>query len=245
MIKFFRKIRQNLLLENKTGKYFKYAIGEIILVVIGILIALQINNWNNQQRDNQSELKYLNQIKNSLRDNDLILKERIESDKRILKIGEHLSNHIKSQKVLNDSIKQIFVILQYDQMVSFNMAAFENLKNEGLSFITNDDIKFEIINIHDQELKYIQNIFANQFENYLSGVVNPFFSKNFEWGLKEKKIVVEPNDYQNLLKNKELNNIITALNTYRNFAISNYSDTQKKIKELIIKLEKEINKLNE
>jgi hypothetical protein len=49
MIKFFRKIRQNLLMENKTGKYFKYAIGEIILVVIGILIALQINNWNNKR----------------------------------------------------------------------------------------------------------------------------------------------------------------------------------------------------
>jgi hypothetical protein len=46
MIKFFRKIRQNLLMENKTGKYFKYAIGEIVLVVVGILIALQINNWN-------------------------------------------------------------------------------------------------------------------------------------------------------------------------------------------------------
>ena len=46
MIKFFRKIRQNLLMENKTGKYFKYAIGEIVLVVIGIFIALSINNWN-------------------------------------------------------------------------------------------------------------------------------------------------------------------------------------------------------
>ncbi|MDY7396673.1 DUF6090 family protein [Aureibaculum sp. 2210JD6-5] len=49
MIKFFRKIRQNLLLEGKTGKYFKYAIGEIVLVVIGILIALSINNWNQKQ----------------------------------------------------------------------------------------------------------------------------------------------------------------------------------------------------
>ena len=46
MIKFFRKIRQNLLSEGKSRKYFKYAIGEIVLVVIGILIALQINNWN-------------------------------------------------------------------------------------------------------------------------------------------------------------------------------------------------------
>jgi len=51
MIKFFRKIRQNLLMENKTGKYFKYAIGEIILVVIGILIALSINNWNGNRKN--------------------------------------------------------------------------------------------------------------------------------------------------------------------------------------------------
>jgi len=46
MIKLFRNIRQNLIMENKTGKYLKYAIGEIVLVVIGILIALSINDWN-------------------------------------------------------------------------------------------------------------------------------------------------------------------------------------------------------
>jgi len=51
MIKFFRKIRQNLLMENKTGKYLKYAIGETVLVVIGLLIALQINNWNEKQNN--------------------------------------------------------------------------------------------------------------------------------------------------------------------------------------------------
>lgn len=55
MIKFFRKIRQNLLSEGKTGKYLKYASGEIVLVVIGILIALQINNWNEQSNENIKE----------------------------------------------------------------------------------------------------------------------------------------------------------------------------------------------
>ncbi len=58
MIKFFRKIRQNLLSEGKTGKYFKYAIGEIVLVVIGILIALQINNWN-ENKNNNAKIKTL------------------------------------------------------------------------------------------------------------------------------------------------------------------------------------------
>ena len=59
MIKFFRHLRQNLLMENKTGQYFKYAIGEIVLVVIGILIALQVNNWNETRKslNKASELK--------------------------------------------------------------------------------------------------------------------------------------------------------------------------------------------
>ena len=62
MIKFFRKIRQNLLMENKTGKYFKYAIGEIVLVVIGILIALSINNWNEMRKSNIEERSALDNI---------------------------------------------------------------------------------------------------------------------------------------------------------------------------------------
>ncbi len=64
MIKFFRKIRYDLMEKNKTGKYFKYAIGEIVLVVIGILIALQINNWNEKTRKyNAIAQNYLNSLK--------------------------------------------------------------------------------------------------------------------------------------------------------------------------------------
>ncbi|EAZ79294.1 DUF6090 family protein [Algoriphagus machipongonensis] len=72
MIKFFRKIRQNLLSEGKTGKYLKYAIGEIILVVIGILMAVQINNWNENRKNNI--------IKQSLLENLIVdLKKDIEN----------------------------------------------------------------------------------------------------------------------------------------------------------------------
>ena len=58
MIKFFRRIRQRLLSENKFSKYLLYAIGEIVLVVIGILIALQINNWNEDKKNNRLEEAY-------------------------------------------------------------------------------------------------------------------------------------------------------------------------------------------
>ena len=64
MIKFFRKIRYDLMEKNKTGKYLKYAIGEIVLVVIGILIALSINNWNESRKiGNKKQELILNLIR--------------------------------------------------------------------------------------------------------------------------------------------------------------------------------------
>ena len=84
MIKFFRKIRQNLLLEGKTakpampaGRYLKYAIGEILLVVIGILIALSINNWNENRKDRNQERELLNQLQSEFQSNLDQLDEKI------------------------------------------------------------------------------------------------------------------------------------------------------------------------
>lgn len=68
MIQFFRKIRHDLLNMGKTGKYLQYAIGEIVLVVIGILIALSINNWNEQQSKRKAELKFYRNTKQRLLD---------------------------------------------------------------------------------------------------------------------------------------------------------------------------------
>ena len=66
MIKFIRKIRQNLLSEGKTGKYLKYAVGEIILVVIGILIALSINNWNENRKQKRTLYSILQIVKEDI-----------------------------------------------------------------------------------------------------------------------------------------------------------------------------------
>ena len=75
MIKFFRKIRYDLMEKNKTGKYFKYAIGEIILVVIGILIALQINNWNENRKNRVTEADYYCRILDDFKLNEKLINE--------------------------------------------------------------------------------------------------------------------------------------------------------------------------
>jgi len=78
MISFFKKIREKLLSEGKTGKYVKYAIGEIVLVVIGILIALQINNWNEHRLTNEAVKTYLDNLKQELKNDQEILSNSIE-----------------------------------------------------------------------------------------------------------------------------------------------------------------------
>ncbi|ASV31801.1 DUF6090 family protein [Maribacter cobaltidurans] len=101
MIKFFRKIRQNLLAEGKTTKYFKYALGEIILVVIGILIALQVNNWNEERKNNE--------VKQSLVENLIAdLKEDIQNLETLNTINTNAENEgFYLASYLDDSLKEI------------------------------------------------------------------------------------------------------------------------------------------
>ncbi len=232
-------------MENKTGKYLKYAIGEIFLVVIGILIALQINNWNNEQKNKQAEIKYLNQINNSLNNSLLTLNRRIDWDKKTLKNGEVLFDHLKSKKALNDTIMRLFIIPQYAQSVPFSTAAFENLKSDGLSLISNDSLKIDIINIYDQQLNNIQITFANQIENFITAVVNPYYTKHFEVDSKENQLLYIPNNYEDMLQNREMTNMLSNINSLRIYAIRLYENTQKKISDLIIKIESEIKTLKE
>ncbi len=65
MIQVFRKIRRELLTEGKSSKYLKYAIGEVALVMIGILLALQVNNWNEGLKSNRVKNKFCQQLDNS------------------------------------------------------------------------------------------------------------------------------------------------------------------------------------
>jgi hypothetical protein len=105
MIKFFRKIRQNLLMENKTGKYFKYAIGEIVLVVIGILIALSINNWNEVRKNNTKEQQILTQLKDEYTTNLLQLEQKITNRKKIIEAANNILQYIdESLNINSDSL---------------------------------------------------------------------------------------------------------------------------------------------
>lgn len=110
MIKLFRNIRQTLLNEDKTTKYFKYAIGEIVLVVIGILIALQVNNWNEERIAKKETKAYHERLKEDLRLEMAFLSDRVTYYSAV---RDHGKNVVEALTTHPDSLGSDFLISTY------------------------------------------------------------------------------------------------------------------------------------
>ena len=206
MIKFFRKIRQNLLVENKFSKYLLYAIGEIVLVVIGILIALSINNWNEHRKRTENELIVLTELQTALNLNKEKLIYRSENFKNIVINGKLLEEHLSNKLAYNDSLQQYFIIPTEDYSFQISYSTYENLKSQGFDIITNSELRLKIINLYDE-------VFANSRDqeiktsNLLTNSIQPIIFKYFKTTSKGFK----PNDYQKLLSSDEYLNVLSLM----------------------------------
>jgi hypothetical protein len=204
MIKFFRKIRQNLLWEGKTGKYLKYAIGEIILVVIGILIALQLNNLNENKKNDVFEKEILSQIQENLKSDKLVLKQIELNFMKAIASSKKILNAEESQKT-EDSIKiWLGAIIQFDRFQPLTNA-YEVLKSNGLDRISNKQLRFLLGKYYDDEsLRMIKS--TNDIELAFNDHWLPIlFEEAVEFEFKKS---VELKDYSVLLKPSKERNIL-------------------------------------
>ena len=251
MIKFFRKIRQNLVMQNKTSKYFKYAIGEIILVVIGILIALQINNWNSNRilQANQLQLskRLLEETKRNIKDFDTQKQTALKSKSSILSVL-HLINKNYSKvnkKVLDSLIFNILVTPGFDFNLSVlnealstgQVANFDNetLKNILYSFPT------KLKDVADREKTILEDSNNNLIPliyDYTSLRQIDFVFSGF--GEKIRKSNLKETDNRVLLKMRRFENVID--NQYYLFSrlTQEYNKMEISFKILEKLLEKEI-----
>ena len=188
MIKFFRKIRYNLMSENKTGKYFKYAIGEIVLVVIGILIALSINNWNEQRKTKISEISYIESIKIDLIGDTETINFIVENTKKRIAANELIMEQLRSFDTITDS-RPLYKLMR-DNVGFIDLKVqdhtIETLKNSGnIEIINSKPIRGALQTYYDTvEIIYIQQSIMNKstaeserakFFNYLEsekGILN-------------------------------------------------------------------------
>ncbi|RAJ11763.1 DUF6090 family protein [Olleya aquimaris] len=156
MIKFFRRIRQKLLSENKFSKYLIYAIGEILLVVIGILIALQINNWNETRKTEIVEIEIYKEIKVDLKAVLGDWKSGIKTHSEYLENSIKLRDHIIKRKPLNGDVSSYLSNAHRDDQFFPRSVGLEALKSAGLETLTNDTLRRKIITIYERGFKRIE-----------------------------------------------------------------------------------------
>ena len=153
MIKFFRQIRYNLMKQNKTSQYFKYAIGEIVLVVIGILIALSINNWNEARKSSAFEEEILTQVKANLIKDKLSLEDiSLSFQNAILSSNKILESQWSAQD--KDSLKfWLADVIMFDRFQPLTNA-YEVLKSKGLDQVKNKELRFLLGTYYDDKANH-------------------------------------------------------------------------------------------
>ncbi len=205
--------------KNKTGKYLKYAIGEIILVVIGILIALSINNWNQNQKNKTKELNILKELKTDLISNKKRLNNKAEFFKKTQRNGKLIENHLTNRLAYNDTLQRYLSIPLDNFSFLLTYSAYENLKSQGFDNISNDKLRLSIIRLYDEKFGLIKDQ-ENKMSNIFTNTSVPLSIKYFRTTLSKGLV---PNDYDKLLNTSEFTNLISQLA----YASGHYEDISK------------------
>lgn len=197
--------------ENKLSRYLGYAIGEIILVAVGILLALQINNWNEQRKLNIKEIKTLTDLKydlekniKSTRDGINYMNGFLNSCKKIIYAIEHKQPY---EEGINSAFGQFYLVYY----PNFSTGSYENLKNEGINLISNKRLKNAIVTVFDIKTERIEEDRTNRQFVYNSSVVMPMVTKYFFNDLSTPGYNLIPSNYKKMLQDKVFYNMCTIL----------------------------------
>lgn len=253
MIKFFRKIRQNMLTENKFSKYILYAIGEIILVVIGILIALQINNWNENSKERHIEHKYLVSLKEEFNHNLVELDSVIEINTYNNDNAIELSNQMGPDSpsiTENDFAELAMNMTNWEVQYRPNQAVLDELISSGkLAIFSNDQLKFALSSYNGKLYKVkFQEEEHEEIRRDIIAIMNAEGNgKKLLIGEQWEKFGIGESKFKlgnlHLLQSQELENQLVDFILTGGYLNSNYYLELKKEIELILELiDNELNK---
>ncbi|PIY12573.1 MAG: hypothetical protein COZ17_03190 [Flavobacteriaceae bacterium CG_4_10_14_3_um_filter_33_47] len=252
MIKFFRKIRKKLLEQGKTANYLKYAIGEIILVVIGILIALQINNWNENKKNNKSISEHL-----------IILKQNIVEDKSQLQLlhqnmtdnynyADSLMMQFKTLIPLDKKTTKYLGKLLLEYQFRPNRNAIETITQSNEIPFLEPHLQKAILDYYaliesSREREQISNTqIQSKYENYLNANYPAVFQKNNEWDFVKNYYKDDPRPITELnkeafLEDKTLESLVTSRYFQSNALKTFYTDLIASCDTILIALDKKNN----
>ena len=206
MIKFFRKIRVNLLSENKLSKYLPYAIGEVLLVVIGILIALTIDNWKTKNNNRSKEKDALTEILQDLRSDHEALKKIMTHEENIVRIIGLLNQEKEHRgQFTKDSLQAYLGKALVGNRAKFVNSAYKVLMSSDIGLIQDKDVRYHIAQYYEREIPTIERDANDSYVEWYDFIL-PIIRKEAEYWVWGEILI--PYSMDSIFQNKELFRIL-------------------------------------
>ena len=222
--------------KSSIQRYILYAVGEIALVVVGILLALQINNWSESQKDRELEMHLLNEISGTLEDNInslgsiiLELEEKITSNQIVLSV-------LDNQSEFADTLAEHFFRASWLEVTRLTAAlsneGYEYLKNQGFELIQNTDLRKTIIRIFEKDIPvYVSGSTTYENRSYHSVERLRELFYGTQVGIDDP-VEWYPFDHKVTLKDKYYYSMINGFFTFRKIHLNRSKELKTVIEEL-------------
>ena len=236
MSKIFRRIRFSSMHRGRIGRYMAYALGEIVLVVIGILIALQINDYYAVQKEVQREIGLLKELKANLRVNVANLNRDIEAQIIGYRSIQRILDFEGGEIPYNDSLPYHLAQANYAPDVVLTASAFETLKSEGLGLIKEDSLRQAVITLFEVDYPTLMQETKRLEDQLWPTVVTPLYQKYF----KSENYVWIPTDFEAWVNDSEFFNMMSFRGALRNQSTTMKKITARKTQDVITLIDKRL-----
>ena len=241
MISIFRQIRQRLLTDNKFSKYLLYAIGEILLVVIGILIALQVNTWNERRKEKAIERKILVELKRTLESNQVLMIQDSVNRTVMNNSSDIIIATIENEQQYSDTLNTHFQLSRIPgTILQLSTAGYESLKNLGFNIISSDSLRNKIVDLFELYHKHLYDS-MDYFETFQPGrqlIIDELFmyeDEKFDV-LNPAAVPIIPHDYNALLQDKVYLSMVKSIKVHRSMiglSIYSYLSSSREVLQLV------------
>ena len=263
MFRFFRTLRHRLLTENRVSRYLLYAVGEILLVMIGILLALQVNNWNEERKSRGLELEILKELKSTLESEFDLMAEHLKWNRKSLLSCYLILNAVSEDLAFHDSLSTHFTQAFTRNMFLMKDNAYQKLKSHGMNFIADEQLKNELLTTYEVNGKWLAELNErnNQYEyqiafpilgrlfksigfiNLASFPINEEHSNRMvrdSMGYKYPSFDMMPIEYESLKNNETFMSILRTTINLREQSILSHEIRRQRMLRLTVHLDGEI-----
>ncbi|GLR18221.1 hypothetical protein GCM10007940_28360 [Portibacter lacus] len=206
--------------------------------MIGILLALQVNNWNEERKLRLEELELLVSLKSDLEDNKSELERTISNFKTGAERNRKILKYIEEDLAYDNQLDTSFARINTWKTPYFRNSTYETLKTKGINIIERDDLKNKIIKIYDYDFFNLVNDWDRTLWLYAESISYPLTNKTVKPDLIT--YLARPNNFENLKSNTEFKNMLLWLTYNKEVSIPYLQSIKNKVTELIDDIDDEI-----